>query len=194
MHPPKTQADPPLPVQGDDEAGQVAAARQDPRAFGDLYDRYASSIYRYLLSRLGNVEEARDLTSQTFLAAYDAFPRYQHSGYFSAWLFSIARSKYVDHLRKSRLRLKAVPDPAQDPPSDPLAQVIETERIAELRECIRELSEDEQDLLRLRYVAGLGFAELASLLNKKEDAVKKSLYRLLARLHAALQDGRQQEG
>ena len=76
----------------EDEAKEVADARTDPRAFGVLYDRYAPKIYRYLLSRLGSVEDARDVTSQTFLTAFETFPRYKHEGYFSAWLFSIARS------------------------------------------------------------------------------------------------------
>jgi RNA polymerase sigma-70 factor (ECF subfamily) len=61
-------------------------------SFGAIYDRYAASIFRYLISRTGNVEEAKDLTSQTFLTAIEAFPRYQDQGYVSAWLFSIARS------------------------------------------------------------------------------------------------------
>lgn len=187
MHHSMTQEDSPRLIQENEEAQKVAAAQQDPQAFGTLYDRYAPSIYRYLLSRLGNVEEARDVTQQTFLTAYETFPRYKHNGYFSAWLFSIARSKYVDHLRKNKLRSKTVVDPGQDPPPDPLSQVIATERIAELRKRIGELKEEEQELLRLRYVAGLGFAELASLLNKKEDAVKKSLYRLLARLQSQME-------
>ncbi|RPI87288.1 MAG: sigma-70 family RNA polymerase sigma factor [Chloroflexi bacterium] len=177
----------------DEEACQIAAARKDPRAFGLLYDRYAPKIYRYLLSRLRSVEEAKDVTSQTFLTAIESFPRYKHNGYFSAWLFSIARSKYVDHLRKSKHRSEIFEEQEQASLPDPLLQVIETERMAELRRIIRGLPEDEQEMLRLRYVAELGFAEMASVMNKKQDAVKKSLYRLLARLYAVLQNGSQLE-
>jgi RNA polymerase sigma-70 factor (ECF subfamily) len=187
MHHSMIQEDSQRLIQENEEAQKVAAAQQDPQAFGVLYDQYAPSIYRYLLSRLGNVEEARDVTSQTFLTAYESFPRYKHNGYFSAWLFSIARSRYVDHLRRNKLLSKALEVPRQDPPPDPLTQVIETERIVELGKRIRVLKEEEQELLRLRYVAGLGFAELASLLNKKEDTVKKSLYRLLARLQSQME-------
>jgi RNA polymerase sigma-70 factor (ECF subfamily) len=141
-----------------------------------------------LLSRLRNVEEARDITSQTFLSAYENFFRYEHKGYFSAWLFSIARSKYVDHLRKKKLHLKLQANTELDAQQDPLSQIIETERVKELRKQIRKLAEEEQELLRLRYIAGLGFAELARILNKKEDAVKKTLYRLLARLQSQMED------
>jgi RNA polymerase sigma-70 factor, ECF subfamily len=171
----------------DIEARQVEAARTDPQAFGQLYDHYAPSIYRYLLSRLGAVDEAQDVTSQTFLTAFETFPRYQHRGYFSAWLFSIARSKYVDHLRKARGRPDRLEEehPANSP--DPLLHVIETERASELKQCIRQLAEGEQELLRLRFVAGLSFAEVASVLKKREDAVKKSVYRLLARLQSQLE-------
>jgi RNA polymerase sigma-70 factor (ECF subfamily) len=146
-----------------------------------------------LLSRIGSVEEARDITSQTFLTAYEAFPRYKHQGHFSAWLFSIARGKYVDYLRRNKPRSKTQEAAGQELAPDPLSQVIESERIAELRSRIHELREDEQELLRLRFVAGLGFAELATLLNKKEDAVKKSLYRLQDRLQVALKNGHRQE-
>jgi RNA polymerase sigma-70 factor, ECF subfamily len=171
----------------DAEAAQIRAARADPKAFGLLYDRYAPPIYRYLLSRLGNVAEAQDVTSQTFLTAFEAFPRYQHLGYFSAWLFSIARSKYIDHLRKARTQPDSLDEQVKAELPDPLGQVIETERVSALKECIRALPEHEQELLRLRYVAGLSFAEVASILTKKEDAVKKSIYRLLDRLQNQLE-------
>jgi RNA polymerase sigma-70 factor (ECF subfamily) len=171
----------------DEEAQQIRAARTEPQAFGQLYDRYAPSIYRYLLSRLGNVEEAQDITSQTFLTAFEVFPRYQHRGFFSAWLFSIARSKYVDHLRKARHRPERLEEGGPENLDDPFRRVIETEQASELLNCIQGLPGDEQELLRLRYVAGLSFAEVAALFKKKEDTVKKSVYRLLARLHSQLE-------
>lgn len=177
----------------EDEAQAVAAAKKDPQAFGVLYDQYASKVYRYLLSRLGNVEDARDITSQTFLTAFETLPRYVHKGYFSAWLFSIARSKCVDHWRKTQRRSETHADQVSEPLPDPLLQVIETERAAQLKQCIGELLEEEQELLRLRFSSELGFGEIAAILHKNTEAVKKSLYRLLARLQTVLHDESQME-
>jgi RNA polymerase sigma-70 factor, ECF subfamily len=171
-----------------DEEARLELAQVDPGDFGELYAYYAPRIYKYLLSRLGNIEEARDVTSQTFLNAFELFPRYQHRGYFSAWLFSIARSKYVDHLRKTKRSPETLEDTWPDPLPDPLSQVIETERLTRLRGSIRRLAEEEQEMLRLRYVAEISFAEMAAILHKKEDAVKKALYRLLARLQSQMEE------
>jgi RNA polymerase sigma factor (sigma-70 family) len=59
--------------------------------------------------------------------------------------------------------------------------------VRHLRSLIRELTDGEQDLIRLRFVADLSFAEMADLLGKREDAVKKSVYRLLARLKGQME-------
>lgn len=172
----------------DQEAERIAIAQKDPRAFGALYDQYAPAIYRYLLSRLGNVEAAQDVTSQTFLTAIKRLPQYQHRGHFSAWLFSIARSKYVDHLRKAKHTTAPVHEEHPDPSPGPLYDLVTRERRAALMACIQTLTPQEQELLRLRYVADLSFAEMASLLSKREDAVKKRFYRLLNRLRKQLED------
>lgn len=177
----------------EDEAQMVAAAKQNQEAFGVLYDRHAPKIYRYLLSRLGNVEDARDVTSQTFLTAFETFPRYKHKGYFSAWLFSIARSKCVDHWRKMHRQNTTHADHDPEPLPDPILTVIQTESMAQLKQHIGRLAIEEQELLRLRYVAELSFGEMAAILNKNTEAVKKSLYRLLDRLQAALQNDSQAE-
>jgi RNA polymerase sigma-70 factor (ECF subfamily) len=171
----------------DQETEIIAAAQRDPQAFGDLYDQYAPSIYRYVLSRLGNIEEARDVTSQTFLKAVEIFPHYKHRGYFSAWLFSIARSKYVDHVRRRKPGVETMREEQIDPQPDPLSKVVATERTAELTKCIHALAPEEQELLRLRYVADLSFGEMAELLLKSEGAIKKSFYRLLDRLQNQLE-------
>jgi RNA polymerase sigma-70 factor (ECF subfamily) len=71
--------------------------------------------------------------------------------------------------------------------TDVLQQVIQTEQIASLAKLIRALSEEEHELIRLRYIAELSFSEIGRLVNRSEDAVKKSLYRLLARLQSQLE-------
>ena len=65
--------------------------------------------------------------------------------------------------------------------------MIRTEELSRIRSIIKNLNEEEQDLIRLRYVADLSFAEIADLLGKREDAVKKSVYRLLARLKSQME-------
>jgi len=74
-----------------DEANLIAAAKKDPREFGQIYHLYIQPISRYLYSRIGNLPEAEDATAQTFLAALEALDRYQHKGHLAAWLFAIAR-------------------------------------------------------------------------------------------------------
>ncbi len=175
------------PTAAQDVASLVQDAKADPRAFGRLYDHYVQPVYRYLYSRVGTAHDAEDLTSQTFLAVMEHLPRYQERGQFAAWLFRIARSKLMDHLRGSRY------DPGLDAAEqrgaegDALMQVVHSEEIRCLRSLIRRLSRDEQDLIRLRYVAELTFAEIGDLLGKKEETVKKSLYRLLARLKSQME-------
>jgi RNA polymerase sigma-70 factor, ECF subfamily len=166
----------------------VMAAKADPQGFARLYDRYAPNVYRYLLSRLGSVAEAQDVTSQTFLKAFEMFPRYRHANYFSAWLFAIARNQYVSHLRRSRHRSEDLPESLHDPQEDLLQRVVRTERGEALRKLIRGLPEEEQETLRLRFVAELSFAEIAAILKRREDAVKKTVYRLLARLKSQMED------
>ena len=71
---------------------------------------------------------------------------------------------------------------------DELAQVAHSDEIAQLTALIHRLDEDEQELIRLRYTAGLPFAQIASILDSNENTVKKSLYRVLARLQSQLEE------
>lgn len=172
------------PVSEDD---LVAEARRTPEAFEGLYNLYVQQVFRYLYSRIGSLAEAEDATAQTFLAALDAFERYRHNGHFAAWLFAIARRKAADHFRKQngQVPLESVGELALE--TDMLQEVIRTERSQALSDLVIALPEQERDLLRLRYIAELSFSEISRLLNRSEGAVKKALYRLLARLHSQLE-------
>jgi RNA polymerase sigma-70 factor (ECF subfamily) len=171
----------------DDIPALVTAARNDPAAFGKLYDRYVQSIYRYVYSRVGNTHAAEDITSQTFVSAYESLSQYRERGQFSAWLFRIAQSKMNDHFRRSRREVSLEAAGAILEREDALGTLIRAEELTRVRSLISHLDENEQELIRLRYVADLSFVEIAELLGRREDAVKKSVYRLLARLKSQLE-------
>jgi RNA polymerase sigma-70 factor (ECF subfamily) len=166
----------------------IEAARKDPKAFGELYLLYAQPVFRYLFSRIGNLSEAEDATAQTFLAALERFPKYKHDGYFACWLFSIARNKSADYFRKHRKETSLATVELVQVDPNMLQQIIKTERISSLSKLLCALPDEEQELIRLRFVANLSFAEIGRLIDQKEDTVKKSIYRLLARLKAQLED------
>ncbi len=175
------------PTAVEDIPSLVRDAKADPRAFGRLYDHYVQPVYRYLYSRVGTAHDAEDLTSQTFLAALEHLSRYQERGQFAAWLFRIARSKLMDHLRGNRYDPGLEAAEQRGAEGDALMQLVHSEDIRCLRSLIRRLDREEQDLIRLRYVAELTFAEIGDLLGKTEEAVKHSLYRLLARLKSQME-------
>jgi len=177
-------------VQGDEDAGLVLAAQRDPALFAAVYERWVGPIYQYFHFRTGDAPSAEDLTSQLFLSAFQALPRYRHQGHFAAWIFAIARNLAAGFYRQ-RAREAPLEDAGDGPdgiaPADPQADADRRDEIAALRRAIRALPGEEQELIRLRYAAGLSFADIALVLNRSEDAVKKSTYRLQARLQSLLE-------
>ena len=171
----------PLSMAVDSETIQ-RALKGDRSALAQIYDTHARPIYRYHYSRAGNAADAEDLTSQTFMAVIEALPRYQHRNHFTAWVFQIARSKLMDHFRRNHAHSEIdewVADPAQ---VDALEAVVRDEVHVRLMSLLHLLDEDERELIRLRYSAELSFVEIAHLLGRKEDAVRKALRRVLDRL------------
>ena len=171
----------------DDIAPLVSDAVENPAAFGRLYDRFVQRIYRYVYSRVGNAHEAEDITSQTFIAAYESLRRYRERGQFLAWLFRVARSKINDHFRRSRREVGLDAAERIVEVDDALGALIQNEELIRLQSLIKKINDDERELIRLRYVADLSFVEMAELLGKREDAVKKSVYRLLERLKGLME-------
>lgn len=165
----------------------IQAARHDPQAFGELYRLYADQVFRYLYSRLGNVHEAEDVTAQTFLAAFEAFDRFRQDGNFAPWLFTIARNKAMDHFRRNKKQQPELSEEASSTEDDPLSSVIQSEQAVALSRLIQGLPEDERELLRLRFLAEMTYGEIAHFLHRTEQAVKKTIYRLLARLQSQLE-------
>ena len=117
----------------------------------------------------------------------EALPRYQHRGQFTAWLFQIARSKAMDFFRRNHTGRLVEADSDGPAFDETYERVVQDQAIEILRPLIRALDDDERELLRLRFVSDLTYLEIAQLLGRKEDAVRKSVNRILERLHRQME-------
>jgi RNA polymerase sigma-70 factor (ECF subfamily) len=158
----------------------------DADAFGALYERHLDAIFRYVYYRVGDTREAEDLAEQVFLRAWEAISHYrQRSTPFSSWLYRIAHNAVVDFHRD---RKWIVPVPSHElleirseRPSS-VQQVIAAEEAARLASAIGQLSEEQQQVVVLRFVEGLGHAEVARVLGKSPGACRVIQHRALAAL------------
>ncbi len=160
----------------------------DSQAFSAIYRHYSPAIYRYLYSKVGNRQDAEELTSQTFLAVLEGLPGYRSRHKFTGWLYTIARNKAADHFRNRDNRAEAVDDDFTGTfEPDLLGEMVQHERSRQLARLVRRLPEEQRELLQLRYVADLTFREMGETLKRNPEGIKKAVYRLLAQLQAQLE-------
>ena len=174
-----------------EEKALVERAQGNPRAFGELYDRYYPKIYHYVLGRTADVETAMDVTSTTFFKALAEIKKFRWQGVsFGAWLYRIATNEVYAHYRKATnevtLLENIIHEPAQ---SDPLSDVIEAEEELErhheflkIQKNLRKLPVKYQEVISLRFFEGKEIHEIAEILNKPEGTIKSLLHRGLENL------------
>ncbi|MBN1933137.1 MAG: sigma-70 family RNA polymerase sigma factor [Anaerolineae bacterium] len=162
-------------------------ACDDPQAFTELYGRYLDRVYRFVLIRTGDTDDAQDLTSQTFLAALESIARYDGRGSFGGWLFGIARHKIADHYRRRRpdvslddAELLHHPDPA---PEDIAHTHLQLARIARM---LHSLDAQQAEAVALRIFGELDAAQVAQVMGKSEAAAKMLVHRGLHKLQERL--------
>ena len=173
-------------------AFMVNEAEEASRAavnFTELYHRNATPVFYYLYSRVRNVADAEDMTSQTFMTALEKLSKLRDPLKFMPCVFTIARNKALDFFRKSQRHPTADYDEELDQIKAVGGELSQTDqdRLRDLERLISRLSLLEQEYLRLRIVADLPFAEIASILSEPETRIKKKYYRLLERLQAQVE-------
>ena len=171
--------------QTSDEAVLVQrAVGRDGAAFGKLYDMHVDRVYRHIYYRVGNEADAEDLTQQVFLKAWEAIHRYKRmASPFIAWLMTISHNLVIDFYRtkkeKAYVELEVLADHSASSPERAAESSLDQER---LRRAISQLRGDEQQVVLLRFIEGFEFAEIASLLNKREGNIRVILHRALVKL------------
>lgn len=166
-----------------DDRALVAAARRDPRAFGALYEKYVTQIYRYAYVRLRNEPAAQDATSQTFLKALQALPQFR-DGLFIAWLYRIAHNVCADAIRRVPLTedYDALEFQLHANESTEDAAVRATERAAFYR-ALNDLPDEQRSVLEMT-LSGWKGEEIARMLGKTHASVKMLRWRGLESIKA----------
>jgi len=177
-------------VENESDGILIARAKEDPEAFGVLYQRYVSRIYRYLYYRTGNREDAEDLTARTFYRALRRMSHYVDRGApFSAWLYRIAHNVVVNWLRDRSRRPVVALDAvvvAGGEREDPHTAAEAAEERARLLRAVRQLPPDRQELLILKFVEGMSNAEIGLVMGRSEGAIKSLYHRTLVALREEL--------
>jgi RNA polymerase sigma-70 factor (ECF subfamily) len=161
-----------------------ATVSLDTEAFAELYRVHTYAVFNYCLFRVGDRAAAEDLTADTFERAWRARSRYRpDQAEFITWLFAIARHAVTDWQRRQARRplFKLNPQQTSDAPS-PETQVEESEDQANLRRLIQGLAAEEQELIALKFGAGMTNRQIAELSGKSETAVGSAVYRIMQKL------------
>jgi RNA polymerase sigma-70 factor (ECF subfamily) len=157
-------------------------------AFTQLYNEHFDRIYRYIYFRVDSQAEAEDLAQEVFIKALRAINSYKwRDVHFASWLFRIARNQIIDHYRKQSKRKSAPLEEATTVSvEDPVAITEEKIEIEELMSTLVKLPAAQQEVILLRFIAGLQINEVAKSLGKREGTVKALQFHAIESLRKIL--------
>lgn len=172
----------------DDKKVIKRAAKGDADAFEQLVLTFQTPIYNLCLRMTGNPEDAADLTQEAFLKAWRSLGSFQFEAAFSTWLYRLASNTCLDYLRsvKRRPQVSLTVEDADSetqtmdlPDTAPLPEdaVIAKEEGELLSKAMLKLDEQQRQILTLRVVNDLSYAQIAEILQIKEGTVKSRLAR-----------------
>lgn len=162
-----------------DEQTLVKRAQEyDQEAFAQIYEENFEKIFRYIAIKIGNQMEAEDLTQQVFMKALKAISSYKWKDVpFSAWLYKIAHNQVVDYIRKKSRRpeteLNEEIASVEDYPYKAAEFKVE---LGELSRALKKLTPLQQEVISLRFSCEMPIAQVASIMGKKEGAIKALQY------------------
>jgi len=171
--------------QDEDAALAVRASGGDVTAFGLLYDRHVDAVYRYVYFRVRDDAEAEDLTSDVFMRALKAMPRYEPRQAFLAWLYRIARNAVIDRARRGGRQVSfedAIEHPTADQIVEPDTELLARSDSDALRTALKKLTPLQQEVLVLRFLEGFSTQEIARIVGKREGTIRGIQFRAIGAL------------
>jgi RNA polymerase sigma-70 factor (ECF subfamily) len=164
------------------------AKRGSSQAFGQLFDEYAGPIHRFIASRVNSPSDAEDLTQLVFVKALEALPRYEARGIpFGGWLFRLARNAIIDQVRTRRDHLPLVTALTRETDdAGPEATAALRDDLDRVAQALTELTDDQREVIELRFFGGLSVLETAVAMGRQEGTVRGLQFRAIAALRRSL--------
>lgn len=161
----------------------------DREAFGALVEQYRDNVYRLAYRMCGNAYDADEAAQEAFVAAWRALPNFRGDAKFSTWLYRLTTNAAIDVMRREK-RHKAVGDgemmEVADTSNSPQETVERTEQQEAVQRALATLSAEYREVLLLRYMEELDYAEIAEVLKLPSGTVKSRINRAKAALKTAL--------
>ncbi|NLW74310.1 MAG: RNA polymerase sigma factor [Clostridiales bacterium] len=166
------------------------AARGNEAAFSDIVRHFERIVYNIAIQATGNREDALDVSQEVFMKLWRTAGSYRGECSVTSWVIRIARNTSLDALRRRSTRQtdsltlededgdtteRAIPVTEGD--DDPVSSYERKERIAAVRRAISELCDEHKEIILLRNIQGLSYAEIADLLGIEEGTVKSRIHR-----------------
>lgn len=174
-------------------------AKKDSDAFGELYDMYIERIYRFVYFKVPSAEVAEDLTSETFLKAWQYLMKKRDVPHLQALLYSVARSVVIDWYRSSAGERgdvsldEAIATEDSNAGSEQLLKAIETDfDITRVLQRVRGLKDEYREVIIMKYLDGMSNREIASALGKSASHVRVIAHRAMQALSDALESNESQ--
>lgn len=170
----------------------------DANAFEELVLKYEKTVYNLALRMVGDRDDAFDMTQEAFIKAYGSLSSFRGDSKFSVWIYRITTNVCLDFLRsKSRkqqvsLTVSDDDEDAQldipDPSSDPEQQLMQKMSMQSVEEGLKTLPDKQRQILVMRELGGMSYAEIGAALSLEEGTVKSRIFRARKRLCTFLLD------
>jgi RNA polymerase sigma-70 factor (ECF subfamily) len=150
----------------------------DEEAFALLYKEYFTPVYRYVYFRVRSKHEAEDLTQSVFVKAYEAIDRFEERGKNPlAYFFTIARNTVINHWRKKKEvatgELETLQGRATDLQHNPHELIDDHESVQAIKRGLAALTEEQSEVITMKFLSELSNKEIAEALGKTEEAVRQ---------------------
>ena len=149
--------------------------KRNETQLAELYEEYYDRITRYAYVHIGDRNDAEDIAGETFLRALKTLDSYQERGIpMQAWLFKIAHNLIVDYLRKkTKIKIQAIDISPLADDEDPTVMVEKKVQLEKVKKAMINLTDDQREVIGLRFLGGMTSREVAQVMNKNDGAVRE---------------------